>query len=265
MRRYFWAATAIVFCFWLGCFGPQQKASATACNTTTVGSYGCKQKSQCTGVISGTSTTCAFVTFNSSSNFVWGYTWTNGSGASNTLSGCASVSWTQVLPASGTTNGLQWWQGTISSTSSCTLTVTSSVGSSTINGSFVEISGSSGVIDVKGTPAGQASYTSGATYNCPSITTTLGGDLVFCMFTDNQGNAGTVTAGSGFSVLAQNGYGGGIEAESQSVAGAITPQLTYNSNGFSVAVTFAVEPVAVVTGTAAVPNTALLPNTTVIP
>lgn len=134
--------------------------------------------------------------------------------------------------------GIHAW-GNSTSTTACTVTYASGGAAASIQVVGIEISGStSHTVD-------QHSLVYQGTANqCPAVTTTVNSDFIACSFTDAAGFGGTFTAGAGFTIAVQSGPGGvGIENETQSSAGAITPTWTYSqSNAFMLNGTWALEP-----------------------
>jgi hypothetical protein len=112
------------------------------------------------------------------------------------------------------------------STGTCVIIVNDTV-SNTIEARWWIWSGGSSY-DTSGNLAALGSITSGTTFSCPAVTTTINGDLVFCAFFDGQNNGGSWTSTAPFTLTVNSTTISG-QANSQSVAGAITPQANYNN------------------------------------
>ncbi len=180
----------------------------------------------CTGqTFSAASQTCVF-----NNNLVSGrgiqMVYFAGSGGTPTISGCG-ITWTTDTGS----HNINTATGIAASSAACTVTITAASGTPSMGVVGAEIQNTSGVDVRSGSNVSVISATATVAFNCPAVTTTVNNDLVFCLLSDANGNNGTYTAGTGFTLGSVTaGFKTAFETETLASAGAVTPQAIYSLN-----------------------------------
>jgi len=200
---------------------------------------------QCNGTsFANTTTTCSYGSNITAGHVLLVFGSGNAGAFTGTISGCG-LTWTQAKQDA--TNGYVKAYALVTSTTSCTLTLTESstpAGSMKLNG--FELSGVTTPTDCQ---AYSTSTGGTAAYNTPSCTTTSSGDLVIASLQMVSNNApGTITVNSPFTAVTISAdVNGALAYDVQSSAGAINATFNFASYG-----TFALETTAFPNSTPAV-------------
>lgn len=202
-------------------------AANAQCSNTMYGNYTCVSTAN-----SFATTTSQAVNFSvTSGNAVLGYLISQTTSVTLGVSGSADCANTVNTTAStvviGGSAAIVFWTKA-SGSGTCTLTFTSNT-SSTIIWNIWQWSGWNGTYDTVGALALIGFVSGGSNVNCPSVTTTVNGDLVVGLGLAGSEGSGTVTGVSPFTTVQSAIHGISMIEDSQATAGSITPAWTYST------------------------------------
>ncbi len=218
------------------------RSGFSQCSNTAYGGFTCVQTAEAhsTSATSETATTSANVT---SGDAIIGIA----ASANATLSisatgaGCTNSFTADTVITSGSFQVTQF-RSTASSTGACSVKASTSGSAGIMEIRIWEWSGWNGTFDKIGTTATDGYVSSGTSMNCPSVVTTVNGDLVLCHMLNGSAGGNTFTAGANFAIVSQDTtYGKAEEEDVQATYGSITPAFKASGSSYYASGTMALE------------------------